>query len=90
MDLSRDFCPRELTLEEMINRLYSPESFFKAIKGMKSVNFCTVIPDGIGAKVYYISVEDIWHLFVFVLFVAACWRLLEAAQTCVYRICCKK
>jgi hypothetical protein len=90
MDLPRDFCPREPTLEEMISRLYSPESFFKAIKKMKSVNFCTVIPDGFSTKVYYISGEEIWQLFVFMLFLTLIWRLVEATQTCVYRNCCKK
>jgi len=90
MDLPSDFCPREPTLDEMLTRLYSPASFFKAVKKMKSVNFCTVVPDGFGTKIYYISVEEIWQLIVTCLVMILIWRLVEAFQSLVYRNCCKK
>ena len=95
MDLPEDhemppMCGLQPNVDDMIYQIYSPEAFYRAINQMKNINFCTVIPDGFGTKVFYISIDELVQICAVLLFICLTWRLVEAAQSCAYRICCKK
>jgi len=93
MDLPEDFLEHPMCSLEpdvILVRTFSPEAFFLETQSMKGMHFCTVVPDDFGTNVYYISVEEIFKILSFVIFIAVIWRLMEMFQSCVYRICCKK
>jgi len=79
--------PSEPTIEELLLRLNTPESFFRAMRNMKSVNLCSVVPTEFGTKVYYMPIEEIGQILMVFLIIAVLWRLADAIGTCMAHSC---
>jgi len=79
--------PPEPTIEELLLRLNTPENFFRAMRNMKSVNFCSVVPTEFGTKVYYMSAQEIGQILMVFLIIAVLWRLVDALSAFVIQSC---